>query len=682
MSTLRGADVSRTSRSSTMSVLPDMASTIYPATSSTHPCTRSASATPARHPDPSPPFPRKGTASSFSASASASASASHSCPSFTCWRSARAKMHPDPSSTSLRTLLDGAHAEGRRRAVATRAPLLGAAAVFIVVGLWFYLHRRLTDAQNSSVWCMPLSGAFLATGCYLSICSVLPADRLMPYALCFIFLVLVLIFGISDGSKLTGYWADARAICAGELTDEQRAPGASADDCPFSYVNFGTILGDLCVALIVTARSLRVLVPTLCYGLRPREVRISAINSGRFAMLSFTINFFVRDTIVNLLRASHQQPWHLGVVIRDCYNLLLGAVVMSPWGIRKVQRWLMTRGEAVSSAAMVASIIGSRPVEELHARGLSTLRGVSMDQLKLEHLRAPNRPKKAKTPVLNRRGGGVIREGSSVALQLSQKIRLQTPAATLVPALLTSVTPRAELLASASRPAKFGCVDAFISHSWLDDPRAKWDALQTWRSDFVAQYRREPIIWMDRLCIDQKAITESLPLLPVYLAGCNSLLILAGPTYLQRLWCWVEIFVWLEIGGDSRETVIYPLADFSLADEMDVRHATCYLPEDTDRLLSTVDASTLHGVEGFNGRVRSLFAREFQHDASSSPLVKNASSSFRSRTESSLRTFRPPSPVRLGSNVPPTSDLGQLSSSVLGPDGQLSSSALEPTCVL
>mmetsp|Transcript_30225 Transcript_30225/g.75809 ORF Transcript_30225/g.75809 Transcript_30225/m.75809 type:complete len:677 (-) Transcript_30225:178-2208(-) len=676
MSTLRGADVSRTSRSSTMSVLPDMASTIYPATSSTHPCTRSASATPARHPDPSPPFPRKGTASSFSASASASASASHSCPSFTCWRSARAKMHPDPSSTSLRTLLDGAHAEGRRRAVATRAPLLGAAAVFIVVGLWFYLHRRLTDAQNSSVWCMPLSGAFLATGCYLSICSVLPADRLMPYALCFIFLVLVLIFGISDGSKLTGYWADARAICAGELTDEQRAPGASADDCPFSYVNFGTILGDLCVALIVTARSLRVLVPTLCYGLRPREVRISAINSGRFAMLSFTINFFVRDTIVNLLRASHQQPWHLGVVIRDCYNLLLGAVVMSPWGIRKVQRWLMTRGEAVSSAAMVASIIGSRPVEELHARGLRTMRGVPMDQFKFEHLRAPERPVSSAS-----RRGSTVSAVSSVASHLSLKITRRAIRNIFI-VDTAKMRTETELLASASRPASFGEVDAFISHSWSDDPGAKWDALQTWRSEFVAQYRREPIIWMDRLCIDQKAITESLPLLPVYLAGCNSLLILAGPTYLQRLWCWVEIFVWLEIGGDSRETVIYPLADFSLADEMDVRRATCYLPEDTDWLLSTVDASTLHGVEGFNGRVRSLFAREFQHDASSSPLVKNASSSFRSRTESSLRTFRPPSPVRLGSNVPPTSDLGQLSSSVLGPDGQLSSSALEPTCVL
>jgi len=347
-----------------------------------------------------------------------------------------------------------------------------------------------------------------------------------------------------------------------------------------------------------------------------------------------------------------------------------------------------------------------------------TMRGVPMDQFKFEHLRAPERPVSSAS-----RRGSTVSAVSSVASHLSLKITRRAIRNIFI-VDTAKMRTETELLASASRPASFGEVDAFISHSWSDDPGAKWDALQTWRSEFVAQYRREPIIWMgvtllitrasraathpralrvlpyasdvdalrlsidndllaaDRLCIDQKAITESLPLLPVYLAGCNSLLILAGPTYLQRLWCWVEIFVWLEIGGDSRETVIYPLADFSLADEMDVRHATCYLPEDTDRLLSTVDASTLHGVEGFNGRVRSLFAREFQHDASSSPLVKNASSSFRSRTESSLRTFRPPSPVRLGSNVPPTSDLGQLSSSVLGPDGQLSSSALEPTCVL
>jgi len=483
-----------------------------------------------------------------------------------------ATVHPAPSevrtvqqlssNSSFRRLLDDSHAEGRRRTVATRTPLLCSAAAFIVAGLSLDLSFRVGSPAfdknpHANVWLIPLAGAISITGGYLGICSVLPTDRRSPYLLCALLFVLVpTVVGLDSTSVL----ADARATCSGVLTDEQRATGKSADDCPFSYAYYGTTLFNFCVALVLTARSLRVLVSALCYGPRPREARISSMNSGRLAVLTLAISLFMRDTIINLQRAASHQKWHYEPLTRDCYSLLLGAVAMSPWGIHKVQRLLMTRGEAVSSAAMVASIIGSRPVEELHARGLSTLRGVSMDQLKLEHLRAPNRPKKAKTPVLNRRGGGVIREGSSVALQLSQKIRLQTPAATLVPALLTSVTPRAELLASASRPAKFGCVDAFISHSWLDDPRAKWDALQTWRSDFVAQYRREPIVWLDRLCIDQTAITESLPLLPVYLAGCNSLLVLAGPTYMQRLWCWVEIFVWLEIGGEARDTVILPLA--------------------------------------------------------------------------------------------------------------------------
>mmetsp|Transcript_27135 Transcript_27135/g.66916 ORF Transcript_27135/g.66916 Transcript_27135/m.66916 type:complete len:343 (-) Transcript_27135:34-1062(-) len=232
-----------------------------------------------------------------------------------------------------------------------------------------------------------------------------------------------------------------------------------------------------------------------------------------------------------------------------------------------------------------------------------TMRGVPMDQFKFEHLRAPERPVSSAS-----RRGSTVSAVSSVASHLSLKITRRAIRNIFI-VDTAKMRTETELLASASRPASFGEVDAFISHSWSDDPGAKWDALQTWRSEFVAQYRREPIVWLDRLCIDQTAITESLPLLPVYLAGCNSLLVLAGPTYMQRLWCWVEIFVWLEIGGEARDTVILPLANFSLGDEIDVRRATCYLPEDTDRLLSTVDASTLHGVEAFNGRVRALFVR-------------------------------------------------------------------------
>lgn len=41
---------------------------------------------------------------------------------------------------------------------------------------------------------------------------------------------------------------------------------------------------------------------------------------------------------------------------------------------------------------------------------------------------------------------------------------------------------------------------------------------------------------LDKLCIDQSNIEDTLASLPVFLAGCQTLLVLAGETYLARLW--------------------------------------------------------------------------------------------------------------------------------------------------
>mgnify|MGYP001364275246 CR=1 FL=1 len=41
-------------------------------------------------------------------------------------------------------------------------------------------------------------------------------------------------------------------------------------------------------------------------------------------------------------------------------------------------------------------------------------------------------------------------------------------------------------------------------------------------------------------CINQEHIEASLAGLPAYLSGCRFLLVLAGPSYLRRLWCVVE----------------------------------------------------------------------------------------------------------------------------------------------
>lgn len=101
--------------------------------------------------------------------------------------------------------------------------------------------------------------------------------------------------------------------------------------------------------------------------------------------------------------------------------------------------------------------------------------------------------------------------------------------------------------------------DAFVSHSWHDDVDAKWTALQTWRRDFVAAHAREPLIWFDKACIDQSNITDDLRVLPLFLNGCRELLVLAGPTYLTRLWCVVELFTFVHMGGCPSRVTRRPL---------------------------------------------------------------------------------------------------------------------------
>merc|ERR1712217_755825 len=98
-----------------------------------------------------------------------------------------------------------------------------------------------------------------------------------------------------------------------------------------------------------------------------------------------------------------------------------------------------------------------------------------------------------------------------------------------------------------------------ISHSWHDPPEEKWQALQTWRTDFFMLHHREPMVWFDRACIDQTDIENDLRCLPIFLSGCNQLLILCGKTYLSRLWCIMEIFTFVHMGGSVDRIEFIPV---------------------------------------------------------------------------------------------------------------------------
>merc|ERR1711970_786556 len=68
------------------------------------------------------------------------------------------------------------------------------------------------------------------------------------------------------------------------------------------------------------------------------------------------------------------------------------------------------------------------------------------------------------------------------------------------------------------------------------------------------------IIIIDKLCIDQTNIERDLRCLPIYLGGCRRLVILSGPSYMSRLWCIMELFFFIMMGGRMSSIDLIPVA--------------------------------------------------------------------------------------------------------------------------
>ena len=132
-----------------------------------------------------------------------------------------------------------------------------------------------------------------------------------------------------------------------------------------------------------------------------------------------------------------------------------------------------------------------------------------------------------------------------------------------------------------------GECDAFISHSWHDAiEEAKSDALQRWAAEHQA---KDLFVWFDGMCLGDDLDTD-LPCLPIWLSGCKNLLVLAGETYTRRLWCLLEVFVFVRMGGDPNHVRVMRLdnVEFSLSC-VDVGKAQCSVLRDREKLLAVIE---------------------------------------------------------------------------------------------
>ena len=218
-----------------------------------------------------------------------------------------------------------------------------------------------------------------------------------------------------------------------------------------------------------------------------------------------------------------------------------------------VQSWLMSRGEGAAAAAGVAEMLGGRTVEEVLKLARSHFLRVKANKITKEDM-AENTP--------------------------NPNLRQHT------------------------KPERLGSVDAFLSHSWSDSAELKWVALQEWIEGFKKEHGREPSFWIDKYCIDQNSIEESLACLPVFLAGCRKLVVLCGPTYLSRLWCLIEIMVFIEMGGDVNNLEVKLLEQGDFIQTFDPRNARCFSDDDTERLLSIIEVT---GYDRISTLVRNVF---------------------------------------------------------------------------
>jgi hypothetical protein len=160
-------------------------------------------------------------------------------------------------------------------------------------------------------------------------------------------------------------------------------------------------------------------------------------------------------------------------------------------------------------------------------------------------------------------------------------------------------------------PVAPGGCDAFVTHSWSDPGAIKWERLCKWRDEFAAAPggHADPVIWLDKACIDQKNIKGSLTGLPMYVAWSKTLLLLASSSYVKRLWCMMELFTWVQMGCPIDRITIADIDGGASLDQdllgFRVKNAKCYVRFDKHRLLAVIE-NAFCDHESFEGMVREV----------------------------------------------------------------------------
>lgn len=378
-----------------------------------------------------------------------------------------ATWHSDKDDAEFELSIRGKLYKAEKRADAagfwfTIVPLaVGFTIISVTIGFWMYLKYPFVCAIA------PPAGTMLF--------FVLPTDRLaikVAYMMLFIPYAAAGCWLLYLASDALNKLSDDDGKCPADRMDK-RLESDVLVSCTwvritaFRHLFTGLMLLSVCIYMVASEHFLRrssrqrwTPLTKLC-KIAGGVLFIAAISS--LARIIALTALFARNK-------THKAPlvyvegW---AIVLSCFTF--GFLLLFPGHIKtKLRTWLLSKREHGTAASIAGFLEGHSPAF-VHATARKSFRGVRLDMVEKEAMQSP------------------VPDPSLYKLTF---------------------------------PVTLGLVDAFVTHSWQDNPQMKWAQIQYFRDEFRKAHGREAIVWIDKYCINQDSqdsVKEGLMCLPVFL---------------------------------------------------------------------------------------------------------------------------------------------------------------------
>mmetsp|Transcript_52050 Transcript_52050/g.122163 ORF Transcript_52050/g.122163 Transcript_52050/m.122163 type:complete len:583 (+) Transcript_52050:101-1849(+) len=479
------------------------------------------------------------------------------------------RKEPDPGPSGPRPVdadrlaalisrLQQAAQEAARRNTRIRIPTLTAGGCFLIVAIALFIMLQIHPEPSASVVFAYVAGFALCTALanVLLLLAVIPADRKLQRFLRLIFGCVALPSGIFITHQGTSTGLEARSL------------GCTYNDLLLPcWAASAVAVSDVAAGLIVICFACCIIIDQICYpGIEAMRLLQRLYAAVGCVWLAIGVFSFVAKHSVLLSAGSVDGLYAhvLGIVV-GALIALLGGILAHP-RFRRTQIFFLKSRSLDTVGSGLHELLGGRELKEVIDDGQSNFRAVPADKVLLQHF------------------------------------------------LLHPAQHELGHLYSLSEPAQFGFVDAFISYSWADQAESQWYAIQHWRDAFKQAHNREPLLWIDRYCLHSTE-AEASAMMPVFIAGCQNFVSLAGSRYLYSLRSLVEIFAFGELGRSPEELyemLLLPDTESrgqmqELIDSLDVwkAHDSC------NALLCAREAAS--GRHGFETRIKRILYVGLDH---------------------------------------------------------------------